>query len=189
LSGACSRGLFTCFFIIQPCWNIVASRKYRLNIVALVPTGQAHIWLAVAVGYLSGWLLAVSGLDEFPLTQALVALLCVFSVFHTPTDMQDMQRLAFNDEEPDVGSAGPVASNEAHLHRFFDRCDSVARHYRLTPRESEVLILLAKGRSAGYIARTLVLSSHTVKTHIYHIYQKLGINSQQKLIDKVDNVG
>jgi DNA-binding CsgD family transcriptional regulator len=100
--------------------------------------------------------------------------------------MKDMQRLAFNDDTAHADSNEPETPSEPRLHRFFDHCNSIARRYHLTPRELEVLILLAKGRNAGYIATKLVLSNHTVKTHIYHIYQKLGINSQQELIDQVD---
>lgn len=179
-------GLFSFFFIVQPSWNIVASRKYRLNIIALVPLGQAHIWIAIGLGYVLGWVFNSFDFNLLLLTQILVALLCVFAVFYTPTDMRDMERLAYNDDEPQNKSADKSVSDEPRLHRFFGYCNSVALQYRLTPRESEVLILLAKGRNAGYIANALVLSTHTVKTHIYHIYQKLGINSQQELIDRVD---
>ncbi|MDR2107923.1 MAG: helix-turn-helix transcriptional regulator, partial [Coriobacteriales bacterium] len=185
LIWAVFSGVFACFFIIQPNWNIIASHKYRLNIIALVPNGQAHIWLSIGIGYFLGWLLWFIGLSDFWLTQALVALLCVFAVFHTTIDLQDMQRLAFQDDDPGPNESA-TAHNGGRLHRFFGYCNNVAHQYKLTPRESEVLVLLAKGRNAGYIASTLVLSNHTVKTHIYHIYQKLDINSQQELIDKVD---
>ncbi len=69
---------------------------------------------------------------------------------------------------------------------FRARCDEVAARYKLTPRESEVLRLLAKGRNAEHIARVLVLSIATVKSHIYHIYRKMDVNSQQHLMDIVD---
>jgi DNA-binding CsgD family transcriptional regulator len=55
--------------------------------------------------------------------------------------------------------------------------------YGLSPRESEVFALLARGRNTEYIQNRLFLASGTVKTHIYHIYQKIGINTQQQLID------
>ena len=38
---------------------------------------------------------------------------------------------------------------------------------------------------AAYIQETLVLSKSTVSTHRQHIYQKLGIHSQQELIDLI----
>ena len=59
--------------------------------------------------------------------------------------------------------------------------------HELTPREAEVFYLLAKGRNAEYIGKQLVVSSATVKSHIYHIYRKLGINSQQRLMTIVDD--
>jgi len=67
------------------------------------------------------------------------------------------------------------------------RCIRAAEQYALSPRESEVFLLLAKGRNAAYIERTLVISGHTAKTHIYRIYKKLGIGTQQELIDLVEN--
>jgi DNA-binding NarL/FixJ family response regulator len=45
----------------------------------------------------------------------------------------------------------------------------------LSPREREVLALMAQGRSNGAIARHLVLTSKTVETHIAAIMAKLGL--------------
>jgi two-component system nitrate/nitrite response regulator NarL len=45
----------------------------------------------------------------------------------------------------------------------------------LSPRELEILRLIAAGRSAPQIARELHLSTATVKTHILHLYEKLGV--------------
>jgi DNA-binding NarL/FixJ family response regulator len=44
----------------------------------------------------------------------------------------------------------------------------------LTPRELEVLVLVAEGLSNSEIAETLFVSSHTVKTHLSHILDKVG---------------
>jgi DNA-binding NarL/FixJ family response regulator len=48
----------------------------------------------------------------------------------------------------------------------------------LTPRETEVLRRLARGRSNAEIARELYLSEATVKTHVAHILAKLGLASR-----------
>lgn len=65
-------------------------------------------------------------------------------------------------------------------------CAVVAERFRLTPRERDVLELLVRGRTASYIAEELVISSTTAKTHIKHIYQKMGIQSKQTLLDIVE---
>ncbi|BCL81174.1 DNA-binding response regulator [Ktedonobacteria bacterium brp13] len=48
----------------------------------------------------------------------------------------------------------------------------------LTERETEVLCLLAQGKSNKEIARSLHLVEDTVKTHVYHILAKLGVQSR-----------
>lgn len=48
----------------------------------------------------------------------------------------------------------------------------------LTKREVEVLKTLAHGASNHEIAESLFISPHTVKTHIAHIYDKLGVNDR-----------
>ncbi|HET9222412.1 MAG TPA: LuxR C-terminal-related transcriptional regulator, partial [Roseiflexaceae bacterium] len=48
----------------------------------------------------------------------------------------------------------------------------------LTPREVDVLRLLANGASNPQIAERLVISLHTVKTHVAHILAKLGVSSR-----------
>ncbi|KRE94602.1 LuxR family transcriptional regulator [Nocardioides sp. Soil774] len=54
---------------------------------------------------------------------------------------------------------------------------------KLSGREAEVLTLLADGLGTGEIASTLYMSESTAKTHITHIYQKLGAaNRAQALV-------
>jgi DNA-binding NarL/FixJ family response regulator len=54
---------------------------------------------------------------------------------------------------------------------------------KLSGREAEVLALLADGLGTGEIAGSLFMSESTAKTHITHIYQKLGAaNRAQALV-------
>lgn len=69
---------------------------------------------------------------------------------------------------------------------FKQRCNQAAQNYKLSKRESEILCYLAKGRNAQFIADELSISAYTAKTHVYHIYQKMGVNSQQELITIID---
>ena len=48
----------------------------------------------------------------------------------------------------------------------------------LTPREAEVLALMAEGKSVPAIAAELVLGASTVKTHVGHLYEKLGVSDR-----------
>ena len=48
----------------------------------------------------------------------------------------------------------------------------------LTPRELEVLRLVAAGETNKAIAATLVLSERTVDRHVSNIFAKLGISSR-----------
>ncbi|MFD8420400.1 response regulator [Streptomyces sp. NPDC059466] len=48
----------------------------------------------------------------------------------------------------------------------------------LSGREREVLALVAKGTSNREIARALFISEATVKTHLTHLYAKLGVNDR-----------
>jgi LuxR family maltose regulon positive regulatory protein len=54
----------------------------------------------------------------------------------------------------------------------------------LTEREIEVLTLIAEGLSNPEIAEKLVLSVGTVKTHVKHIYGKLGVDDRVKAASK-----
>lgn len=64
---------------------------------------------------------------------------------------------------------------------------ALQQDYQLTAREAEVLVYLASGRNAEYIANKLVIAQTTAKSHISHIYQKMQINSQQQLMDIVED--
>ena len=66
------------------------------------------------------------------------------------------------------------------------RCSTIARDFHLTERERDVFLLLARGYSQRGIADKLFVSENTVKSHRRHIYQKLGIGSQQELIDMIE---
>lgn len=59
--------------------------------------------------------------------------------------------------------------------------DPLAR--RLSPREGELVTMLAKGARVSSIARKLGLSTHTVRNHLKSIFRKLDIHSQHELVE------
>lgn len=75
------------------------------------------------------------------------------------------------------------------LHRrrpFKEKCLAVAKQYKLTPRETEIAMLIAQGRDSAHIEEKLFLSRSTVQTHRMHVYQKLDIHNRQELLDVIE---
>lgn len=68
-------------------------------------------------------------------------------------------------------------AEEEHLEAF-------SKAFRLTKRETEVMVLLVQGRSVNRIAEQLVVSPNTVKTHRNRLYAKLDVHDRQELLDK-----
>jgi PAS domain S-box-containing protein len=60
---------------------------------------------------------------------------------------------------------------------------------KLTPRQSEVLLLLARGSSTEQIATALYISPETVRNHIRHVLRALGAHSRLEAVAKARQVG
>lgn len=60
---------------------------------------------------------------------------------------------------------------------------------KLTDREVEVLRLLATGSTNKEIARALFVSDATVKSHLAHIFTKLGVDSRSRAIHTAQEAG
>jgi len=72
--------------------------------------------------------------------------------------------------------ATPVA-NEEPSQEFLSK-------YGITDREREIILMVMQGKSNEDIARELVISLGTVKTHLHNIYKKAGIDSRYDLLAK-----
>ena len=91
-----------------------------------------------------------------------------------------LQRQASKREAADAVAATAARAN------LEERCAHVADRFELTPREREILVLLAQNYRAPYIAEKLVVSQSTVKTHMRNLYGKLGVHSQAELLLRLD---
>ncbi len=69
---------------------------------------------------------------------------------------------------------------------YEQRCKAIAESYRLTPRETELLALLGRGRTAARVAQELVVAESTIRTHRKNIYQKMGISLREELMDLIE---
>jgi LuxR family maltose regulon positive regulatory protein len=78
-------------------------------------------------------------------------------------------------------SAGPRAIN-----RPFETSPEIET---LTPREAEILTLLAAGLTNREIAQRLILSARTVETHVARVTGKLGVNSRARAVARAVALG
>lgn len=88
---------------------------------------------------------------------------------------------------PAHGMICPAATNESQDPH--QAAKDVSERAGLSKREEEVFVLLAEGYSRPYIEKRLYISTGTAKTHIYHVYKKLGVSSQDELIEQVKSRG
>src|SRR5258708_24466251 len=59
----------------------------------------------------------------------------------------------------------------------------------LTRRERQMLALLAEGYSRPEIAAKLLLGLASVKTHLHHLYGKLGVSTKRQALDRGQALG
>ncbi len=59
----------------------------------------------------------------------------------------------------------------------------------LTPREGEILALVADGLSNPAIAAKLFIGESTVKTHLLHVFEKLGVSDRTRAVTRAMELG
>jgi RNA polymerase sigma factor (sigma-70 family) len=79
---------------------------------------------------------------------------------------------------------------QVQLGEFARKARETARALaRLTPRERQVLALLAEGLSTRQIAKRLGLSDRTVESHIGNVYQKLDVRTRVQALYRAAGLG
>ena len=58
----------------------------------------------------------------------------------------------------------------------------------LSPREMEILGLMAQGQKNAQIARALFISESTVKVHVRHVLEKLGVRTRAEAVSKFQHL-
>ncbi|MEE8716493.1 MAG: helix-turn-helix transcriptional regulator [Coriobacteriales bacterium] len=82
-------------------------------------------------------------------------------------------------------SRQPTDETIEQAKRLRARCNELARQTHLTGRESQVLPLIISGWTVDMIAKQLVVSPDTVRTHTKHLYAKLDVHSRGELLARV----
>lgn len=79
-------------------------------------------------------------------------------------------------------SRGGASIEPAIAARLLERMYQPERNDELSERERAVLQLLVAGASNKAIAASLQLSEHTIKSHLYRIFSKLGVQSRAEAV-------
>lgn len=170
-------------------WLILAemAHKHSLNSTITFGIGWGMVSLGVLIGSLVGRLLtALEPFDAQMLSFVaaasvgliLLSYLFVFKESDLARIITPAATLA-----ADASAESPAAPHKA---RFMDACDIIAQECELTPRETEVMKLYAKGLTGTQIQDELSISRGTFSTHLRHIYEKTGQHSRPELIALIE---
>lgn len=127
-----------------------------------------------ACGLAIAWAASVDVLLAVKLSATVAVLLCFVSSYCRKSRFPELDIL-----EEKIDPADPYAA----LKR---KCRIVCNRYDLSPRQYDVLVLVAQGRNAKYVQQALTISCSTAQTHIRNIYNKTGVHSRQELLDLVE---
>ncbi len=141
-----------------------------------------------ALGFAVGWALASvltmtvgEHSSAFTVTRlVMIVLLVIVVMAFIPNSAHHPAGGAIVEPEKPQQPLVSISVDESEV--FARKCELIVKMYQLSPREADVFEYLVKGRNAAWIQDQLMISPHTVKSHIYNIYRKLDIHSQQKLM-------
>lgn len=105
------------------------------------------------------------------------------------TLLRDNSLPRFDDRELDTLRAAQrfleYAINSVYIPDRISQRNRISDKYGLTNRELDVLEWIMAGEENRVIAEKLSVQLATVKTHLHHIFTKLGVNSKIKVLSKV----
>ena len=162
--------------VVMLLWAFLADVAHRgtINPLAVFAMGWTAYCLPFPVGRAIGGLFTTS-VAMTSLVSVIVYLLAMASIFMLDERDFSAGRVFADLEKPPV----PPALFDA----LGDACKRLGHDAGLTDRELEVMELICKGRSKGYIAESLCISENTVRSHARHLYTKVGVHSKQELLD------
>jgi DNA-binding CsgD family transcriptional regulator len=173
------------------------TRLFDLDSWAFLGINRASVYGAFFIGLLIGLPLynfwssfslykaAFSGATVFLLIVVTTAFMGRRESWFAATYMNEEESASDQEAGGAVGQADSGSGSQMPT-LWRQRCLATAEQFNLSPRETEVFMLLAKGRNAEYIQKILFISNHTVKTHIANIYHKMNIHSVQQMLDIIE---
>lgn len=177
-----------CFSVIEktglPPVRVVAimDGTFALSVVA---SGQVNLWLTEAVLIGQAEVVTVSLIAVFLLMAISMFVLNGKQIQGILTS--DTSDSPDNDEFDSTDAALNATSAHAAVDSIAEKTAKAAEKFNLSPRETEVAMLLAQGRSLPFVQDKLYISAGTAQTHARHIYKKMGVHSRQEFIDAIQN--
>ncbi len=151
----------------------------RLSPLRIFPKGRRYQYFGCVLGLAGGTLLCLLAQGDWVLavrvSVGLAVVVClVFSLLH-------------KSRFPEVGlECDDEQDAERKEGVWRKRCRAFSEANELSERQSEVLVLIAQGRSVDHVARQLFISTSTAQTHVRNIYRKTGVHSRQELLDEIE---
>jgi DNA-binding CsgD family transcriptional regulator len=104
------------------------------------------------------------------------------------TERHSFKFLSYYVEEPPEGDFAPAAAagDASKPSGWQAKLELLAQAKQLSPRQAEVMELIAKGKSVSQITKRFNISEATAKTHIYNMYRRLGVHTRQELLDLIE---
>lgn len=166
-------------------WSICAYLGFQMrgNCVKVMCCGTAALSLGLAVGSILSIFLLNAHLEttQFLLVNFMTVTLCIIvTVIVFPEKKLNDLILPIEEENADD------PAERTRKARWRQACEEVAMQGQLTARETEVLIMLAKGMSAQQIADALFISVHTVRAHVRNIHSKLAVSNRNQIVQLVE---
>ncbi len=193
-------------YVMVVCWNFlgIACAIYLVEMVRseslnpvlyfAISLFAAEITLAAGIG-VGLFLNAVSATYDFSLLTMLLAvavyplglvLLYVQSKGGgRGAESESRDSLQLSDDN--VAPVNSGEGNDPFESLLQSRMESFAQKYGLTPREKEICLYLARGRSVKTISQGLFISDNTVWSHIKNMYVKCDVKSKQELMGRIED--
>lgn len=171
-------------------WTVLSDMTTitKTGSIAVFSRGLWRCYLGASLGYFFG--IATQQLSSYlPVNEtglaAILGFLFVIGILLLFVGNQSVwQALKFNFSAGKQALSDEIRSQDKPV-PVKERVKEIATIYKLTERESEILELLATGRSRPRIAKALFVSENTVNSHVKHIYRKMEVNNIQELLDFV----
>lgn len=168
--------LFLTFAVVLLCASDFGNRQRQIRefLFLMVAFAGGCLVGRVAVAACMAWAPNYAS-ETLILVSIVAAFTAMMILIRMGVTRQRAQQL-FKAEEAETAAHDKVASCRSKIDNVVERCN-------LGEREKEVLVLLLEGDSASEVAHKLVIANGTAKSHIRHVYKKLGIHNRSELFE------